>query len=179
MALCEEAYQLYVLHICTQYSLSTIMPISPMVSGDTAYTVFPRSKMRNATGRQNYLRSLRTTQYTYMSSITKVLAPCQNALEAQASTMARSPVRISQHAVAGSDDLPDVSTRDANTHELNAMPTHMWRIQNTLAGSGVKGREQEPSVRARGFSANLIINLVETIMIDHARSCRRSLCSPR
>lgn len=79
-------------------------------------------------------------------------------------------MQISHHAVAESDDLPDVSTRDANTHELNAIPTHMWRRQNTPAGSGVKGREQESSVRAHGFSATLVINLVETIMIDHARA---------
>lgn len=82
-------------------------------------------------------------------------------------------MRISQHAVAESDDLPDVSTRDANAHELNAMPTHMWRWserQNTLAVSGVKGRGQVSSERARGFSATMIINLVETIMIDHARA---------
>lgn len=88
-------------------------------------------------------------------------------------------MRISHHDVAESDDLPDVSTRDADTHELNSMPTHMWRRQNTPAGSGVKGREQESSVRGRGFSATSIINLVETIMIDHARACRRALCSPR
>lgn len=62
-------------------------------------------------------------------------------------------MRLSHHDVAESDDLPDVSTRDADTHELNAMPTHMWRRQNTLAESGVKGREQESSVRAYGAVA--------------------------
>lgn len=43
---------------------------------------------------------------------------------------------ISQHDVAESDDLPDVSTRDANTHELNAMPTHMSRVGETKHSGG-------------------------------------------
>lgn len=59
-------------------------------------------------------------------------------------------MRISHLTVADSDDRPDVSTREANSHELNAMPTRIWRgregrDKTTLVGSGVKGR-QESSV---------------------------------
>lgn len=61
-------------------------------------------------------------------------------------------MRISHLTVADSDDRPDVSTR-LDT----AMPTcgSGGESQNTPAGSGVKGRDKNLPLWARGFSATL------------------------
>lgn len=85
-------------------------------------------------------------------------------------------MRISHLAVAESDDRPDVSTREVGSHELTAMPT--CGGDKTLSGKWSEGPRAGIFPTVPWLFRNSVENLVETIMIDHARSCRRALCSP-
>lgn len=165
MALHEEGYKLYVLHVRTQPSwlrrcgrpvptcvdlkLSFPMPITPMIPDDTAcLRGFCTAGQASNTKRHGPTKvsEILEDHPIYLNVIHhKGYLPVSECLVSNRHSLQGVPARISHRSVAGSDDRPDVLTRDANTHKLYAIPTHMWGTQNTPAGSGVKGRGQESS----------------------------------